>query len=351
MALTLTQADIGVDYPSASQVRWSFNCHDPAVALTEGSQVLFQTQVKLPPESFDDSGSAYLASVVVPVNSAGYAGFNYNCLKRSGEFRIRVGVYVVGSPTTFTDWQVFDLPSSGASATLPPTSIARILPYKTVRDGVIERYFSTTPTATEMQRIARFITAANRQAHQGYSWSELIVTEEIDCDDGKVLWADVQGADHRWFYTADPRPANSNAIEILEKTADADGIWLTDGAVNRTTVWAVYVPRLPVYTSEAVVAETTYDLGSMVYDDDTGHCYECVAESGALGSDLDDTDQWRARPVLWIVQDVIEALAESSLLERSQERGQAATVRANAEGNLQALQCQDLMKKHGYPRR
>jgi len=235
--------------------------------------------------------------------------------------------------------------------TVPTGLNSRVLTYKTVRDGVIERYFSTTPTATEMQRIARFITAANRQAHQGYSWSELIVTEEIDCDDGKVLWADVQGADHRWFYTADPRPANSNAIEILEKTADADGIWLTDGAVNRTTVWAVYVPRLPVYTSEAVVAETTYDLGSMVYDDDTGHCYECVAESGALGSDLDDTDQWRARPVLWIVQDVIEALAESSLLERSQERGQAATVRANAEGNLQALQCQDLMKKHGYPRR
>lgn len=232
--------------------------------------------------------------------------------------------------------------------TVPTGLNSRVLTYKEVRDGVLARCGSTLPSEADLARLAKFITAANRQSHQGYAWSEVIVTEEIDCDDGKVLWADVQGADHRHFWTADPRPATTTAIQIQEKTADADGIWLSAAAANRTTVWVSYVPRFPVFSATEIVAETSYAYGFTGYDSTSGHCFECVAVDGALGSAINDAAQWRARPVLWIVQDVVEELAEASVMARSQERNQAAMVRGNAEGNLQSLQCQDLMKKHPY---
>ena len=271
---------------------------------------------------------------VYPVSTTTYELTN---LDVSFEFRVmeypNPGVYLTGTY----------LSDGGTPQTPVKPLYSRQLTYKEVRDEVVARYYTaTTPSTAELDRLATYITSANRMALQGYAFGEQWTTMEVDCANGKVLWADIYGADHREFYTADPRPADSRAIQIQENQPDADGVWLESGTL--TTVWAKFVPRFPIYTNTALVNGTSYGQGAIGFVDATGHCYECIAADGATGAEYADTDKWRSLPLLWIVAEPIKGFAEASLFARSQERGQAATIRAESQATLDELRYHDCGK-------
>jgi len=343
----------------APQIRWvslwAYGGFVYSVVLTdtEGAvsaavyyKAVFESQAPggtwVSPTVYSDSsgvspGVPLTRSVVLGVTSSSY------------ELRARIqlldaGLAVINSSDWFyVNWDsVTQSQVNVGRAPIVALPFGRSQSYKQVRDALINRRGIQSPNAAELERIAQFITAANRQSLQGYTFGEQWNTLEVTCDNGKVLWADIYGADHREFFTADPRPANDCARCITEKQPDADGVWLDSGIA--TTVWAKFVPRFPEFTNVALVDATSYGQGAIGFVDATGHCYECIAVTGALGSEYADTSKWRPLPLLWIIKEPIIGFAESLLAERSQQYGSAASIHARAMDTLGTLQTKDLEK-------
>lgn len=302
---------------------------------------------KLPDDAWLDPFPASGQGTIVTQTGPSSGGQIYEFPALNVAFDVRARTKDTAT-SDLSDWVELSYVPSAASAVAEAELDARMLTYKQVRDGLITRKYSTTPDAAEMARIAEFITAANRLALQGYKWSELLVTEEVACDNGRVLWAAVRGASERSFFTADPRPANSTALPLQAKSLpDEDGVWLDSG--TRTSVWVQYVPRLPRFSSVEIVGGTAYGQGAVRYLDSTGHCYECIAANGALGSEVADTTKWRPLPLLWETEEVVKSFAEAACYSRSEERGQASSIRAEARENLAELQFNDCRNSR-YPR-
>ena len=66
----------------------------------------------------------------------------------------------------------------------------------------------------------------------------------------------------------------------------------------------------------ALVSGNSYGLGTVRYDDDSGHCYECIAPDGALGSEITDDTKWRALPLLYLLLEPTLALAEARKINK-----------------------------------
>lgn len=322
-----------------------------------GSPVVFNVKMKSPSGSWASAtgfGHGNYLDSGTPAGCAQVLRLPANMV--SFDLRVTsVDVFKQSSPglTSSESWNPgppFDVSYTAPAVSVPAVAAldARTLTYKQVRDGLIARKYSSTPNAAEMARIAEFITAANRLALQGYKWSELVVTEAVTCDNGKVLWSAIRGASERTFYTADPRPANSRALKIQEKSfTDDDGVWLESGSL--TSVWVQYVPRLPRFSSVEVESGTSYGLGSVRYHDSSGHCYECIATGGALGSEIADATKWRALPLLWETEEVVKSFAEAACYSRAEERGQASSIRKEAHENLENLKFNDCRNRN-HPR-
>lgn len=236
------------------------------------------------------------------------------------------------------DWHEVEWTEGLSEAGAQTTNAAlnkRTLTYKEVRDMLVDRYFSATPSVTEMARIAQFITSANREAMEKLAWAEADIGVTVSVVDGLVTWADVQGADYYKFWTVNPwaDSTRSSAMEINVLRPVADGIYLE---TNRTEVFVHLQRRAPVFSSVEIVAEDDYTIADVRFDPVTGHCYECL-ETGALGSALSDGTQWRALPILWSLVEPILNFAEAHFFARSQERGQSGDLRRMAENQLEDI--------------
>lgn len=212
----------------------------------------------------------------------------------------------------------------------------RTMTYKAVRDMLIERYFAATPSAAEMARIAQFITSAHRQVMEEWPWSEAKISTTVPVTDGLVTWADLQGADFYQFWTANPwaRSTRDTAAPVSVLKVVSAGIYLDHESL--TEVFVALQRRSPTFSAIAIVDATDYTIGDVRYDDATGHCYECLS-TGALGSAITDGTKWRALPILWLLLEPLLNLAEAQFFSRSQERGQASSLRAAASEQLDAI--------------
>lgn len=223
-------------------------------------------------------------------------------------------------------------------------SAARVVTYKEVRDDLMERHGFTSPTAADYARAAQFITSAYRYCIEAAPWPELKLPKEVDCDDGQVLLSDIDGADHYEFWTQDclANSSKDNASPISVNRVIQGSIYLD---TTLETVFALYTRRAPQFKSTAIVAETTYSLGDVLYDDASGHCLECISE-GALGSDSEDTTKWRPLTVLYALKEPVLCFAEAHFFSREQERGQASSLRSEGENLLNvSLRLLDQIKR------
>jgi len=309
-----------------------------AVFVTAQSTAYYHVQMKDPAETWTSEGVAF-------------GIWRHDATMHDGQADIAIIYPAVDTfdlrvrcldGVTVTDW--YELSRVGTGSSAPAGGVyARTVTYKEVRDGVIERYSTSSSdlTAVELRRLAQFITAANRQVLMGYPWAELVVTESVTCASGKVLWADIRGADVRKFFTADPRPTTSTALPINEKQPDATGIWLDSGTL--ATVWAQYVPRPPKFSSVEYDNAATYAVADVCYYNTTGHCYECIAAS--TGHAPTNTTFWRPLPILWTVAEAVMGFAEAAVYARERQEATAMTVRLTAEQLLNELQFHDCKKR------
>jgi hypothetical protein len=221
-----------------------------------------------------------------------------------------------------------DEPSSGAIS-------ARTTTYKSVRDGLAKRLrFSEALSTLEAAEIAEYLTSAYRYVLEAWPWAELTRSEEVTVTDGLVTWAAVWNGDFREFWTENPDAPDSKAKRVTVVREDASGLRLNVKAAT-TTVWARFTPRPPEFTSSAYNNAKAYVVGDLVYDDTTGHCYECTA--AGTGNAVTNTAHWRALPILLKLAEVTKLLALAEWIGAKEERGQAESIQANAERKLDQL--------------
>lgn len=260
----------------------------------------------------------------------------------SGSFDVRLRARLQSPVGPWSEWlEVAYTPETeGVAVELD----VRTVTYKSVRDGVAKRRGygdANNPLTAEVEAdLAEYITTANRYCLEQAPWSEWKRGASVSCTSGVVTWAAIHGADYFEFWTEDPDTINSCAERINVICQDNAGLHLD---TTRASVFAHFTPRPPVFDSRPVVSGTLYPQGSVRYDDRTGHCYEVIHASGALGSALADTARWRPLPILWLLADCVKLLAIADALGNGEhERAQAADLRQQVEERLDQLSNRNL---------
>ena len=174
-----------------------------------------------------------------------------------------------------------------------------------------------TWTENNRRKIARFATAAARWAYYPANaevkWPGLLVGASISLSSGAFHLSQVDYSDQFTLWSEDPRPVNSNAFSI---NATISGFYVYP-ATTLATVFAIYVPRPPEFTTTQWLIATAYILDDLVYDSTTGRCYRCI---------LANTGQAVTNTTYWLPQDVLKILNEAIMTK-------AASTWQNAGGN------------------
>lgn len=217
----------------------------------------------------------------------------------------------------------------------------RLVTYRSVLNGYLRRRgFGSASTVDEdvLTDAAEYITSANRYCLETWRWPEAQVAGTVAVSGSVVPWTSILGADHYEFWTGDPDDltAPEQAQPIAVRRIDQAGLHLD---TTLTSVWARYTPRAPSFAHRPVEEGATYDAGTVVYDGGgTGHMFEALVDAAA-GNALDDTAQWRALPLLWLLTEPVKLLAVAEALGNNEhERAQAADLRAQAEELLTQMQ-------------
>lgn len=297
------------------------------------ASVQFGLQMKLPSQEWADVSYSYFTKAV----GGGTANQEVRLVLNQPTMDLRARIQDLDT-LEYTAYRTATWTSAAVEVD-PEVAVlnARTWTYKQVRDALIERYYSAAPSAAEMVRIAQFITSANRQVLEEWPWAEAMISTTVDVTDGLVTWTALQGADYYQFWTVNPwaEATRDEAQEVRVLKASSEGLYLAPK--DLTTVFVSLSRRAPTFSSVELVGATSYGYGHVGYNEATGHCYECIAADGALGSQIGDADKWRSLPILWLLLEPILNLAEAQLFSRSQERGQASSLRAAASEQLDVL--------------
>lgn len=317
----------------------SLAANDPASPLLNGRVVTFQVMAKVGSQTWASAGllTTSILSLVGPTGIAPLA-LPLPLSLPSSQYRVRARAEVSGySPAT--PWSAWVEVAYTAAVPGIPTQIkARAVPYAQVLKGVATRRgICGELTECQAAEAAEYITSAYRYCLEAWAWPEVTMGAEVPVVSGLVSWGSLLGADYFSFWTVDPdAPQNAEtASPVTVRGQEALGVRLD---TPLTAVWAKFTPRPPVFTNTAVVAETNYPLGSVVFHAASGDVFECVAADGAVGSVLSDGTKWQPRRILWLLADVVKLLALADWLGNSeQERAQAADLRGQVEFYLTDL--------------
>lgn len=310
-----------------------------SVGLATSSYVTFWIEMKTPAQDWaETTATGLLGQVGGEDLGVGNSALELRLPLNMRSFDIRSRAQDMDD-LTYTDWT--ERSYSDGAVVVPAVSVpnARTVSYKTARDALMERHGITNATAGIYAQVAQFITSAYRQCLEDWRWQEALIHDTVPVTDGLVTWADLQGADRYRFYTANPKAESTRCTAVPVETLStcAEGVYIDSQGLNLTEVFVEFTRRPPVFKSTAVVGDANYGLGAVVYDDTSGHCFECVAENGAMGSDIDNGSLWRSLPLLWLLLEPVLNLAEAHFFSRSQERGQATSLRNVADADLTRL--------------
>lgn len=95
-----------------------------------------------------------------------------------------------------------------------------------------------------------------------------------------------------WFslWSAEPRPASSNAYRVPVRLHDSSGIY---PQCDLGSVFALYVPRAPEFDSRQWTDLTAYAAGSVRYDSTTGQCWRAkIAVPASPSIPLSNSTYW-----------------------------------------------------------
>lgn len=206
-------------------------------------------------------------------------------------------------------------------------SAVQTIPYRDFRSGLlVRRYLTGTPPAEANAVADDLLTAAYAQCLAATIWPEPTHYRTVTVSSGRVSRVPFHAVRNVEFWTADPAsdPA-ATLITVSETTPDY--IVLDTGLAS---VHARFTLR-PLFTSTAIVGETTYPPGAVAYQSADGHVYCCLVS--ALGSDYADPTKWAPVKVLAALAEPAKQLALADWMQVS-DPTYAQTLRTLAAQRL-----------------
>lgn len=115
-------------------------------------------------------------------------------------------------------------------------------------------------------------------------------SSSVTVTDGVITLADLSYP--VWFslWSAEPRPASSNAYRVPIRLHDSSGIY---PQCDLGSVFALYVPRAPEFDSRQWTDLTAYAAGAVRYDSTTGQCWRAkIAVPASPSIPLSNSTYW-----------------------------------------------------------
>lgn len=212
--------------------------------------------------------------------------------------------------------------------------------YASIRDGVFRRMgldASQTPLPSQAAAIADYASEALDVSWTFHPWPDVTLIEERT-PVAHTLTLEVPG-EHPighilQIYDSDPTSRTTHTT-LLEFDQGDTTATITDSAHTADSpVWVRFRLPVPIFTSTAYDAATTYAPGDLVFYAPTGDCYLCItATTGNLPT---STTHWRRQEIPAYLADHARTYAHAMTLEEDGQYDKAAYQRTRAEGQLVA---------------
>jgi hypothetical protein len=191
-----------------------------------------------------------------------------------------------------------------------------------------------TQSADQKAGLSRYFNNAYRWAWRRpkeHPWSEAVKFAAMTVQSGGYInWSDMEYAENWRLWTADPRPQGSSAVPV-DSTHDASGIWPV--ANTAATLWAEYLPRVPVFSSTDWSNATAYVLDDAVLASD-GNCYRALSSNTNVAP-ASHSNTWQVQPVLNVLQSAVAMETASQYKRTIGNHDGAGVLHADAEEDLE----------------
>jgi len=164
-----------------------------------------------------------------------------------------------------------------------------------------------------------------------WAWPFVISSGTFTVTSGALSLSDLSYPIWVSLWSADPRPASTSAYRIPVRVSDASGIYPQD---TITSLFALYIARVPQFNSTAWAANTAYDAGTIRYDDTTGQCWRAKIAVPSSGILLSNTTYWEEQLIPLQFQNYLTLRALSDYCSISGKPDESAKLNNEAMAEL-----------------
>jgi hypothetical protein len=182
---------------------------------------------------------------------------------------------------------------------------------------------ATVMSSVDSWRLSVALSNAARWAYypnnNNVIWPELVLSKTITLTSGAFNLSDVDYHTRFALWSGDPRPFGSQVYPI---TCSQSGSSFYPAAPV-TSLFCLYLPQPPQFTSVAYDNTLTYQINDVVYDATSGNCYRSLV-ANTPGSTLTDTTKWQPQLTIAMLAQAIQTKATAYYLDAAGSDDQAS---------------------------
>jgi hypothetical protein len=184
-----------------------------------------------------------------------------------------------------------------------------------------------------------YLTDAYEKAWNAFPWPETIQRDAVETTgEWLIPWEDVDQAQwaSAWLENPDKfaRPRELGIRQVPEGLQVLPYRRTGEDVQVPPTIWLLWRPKAPRFTTEEFDDGATYVKGALVWDrEETGECYEAAVEDP--NPDLADPTQWLLQPVLRVLRVATQKFAHATHLREREKLGAAEVLENEALAALE----------------
>lgn len=183
--------------------------------------------------------------------------------------------------------------------------------------------------------------AWNRPRGKNWVWPFLVSSATLTVTSGVIALADISYGPWFSLWSADPRPQSSTAYRVPVRLHDSSGIYPADSLAS---VFGLYMPRAPEFSSSAWAASTAYDAGAVRYHSASGICYRAKIDVPDTAIAITNTTYWEE---MLIPREFYTFLVETAQAEYYRAAGQISTAENRDASAKEALENEYVAARNG----
>lgn len=207
--------------------------------------------------------------------------------------------------------------------------------------------FTPATVLADASQSAKRLDEFHRAWRRGYNfrkWEDAWQADTFTPVSRLIAWSEIDDSRLYEAWTADPRDPANCAREV-DSTPTIDGILLD---CNLSSVFILWLPDTPKFTTTAYAGGTTYAAGALVLATD-GNVYRSLQGSNTGHEPSASADWWRVVPFLALLQDFTVAFAAGCYhLDNGYEQ-KGGTRRSDALTELEPLAIRERARWKSQP--